>query len=671
MTLFFQSPSIGLALLALPQILRARRVLFYRPYWLSKDWANPRRKERAGRLIRWINPRADVADHDPEEAFPLAYENNLASDRTLEDFFPHVAGSASFNILHGLIQDPHLDRYYKIRLLPWVLYETQFYRTARHWADSGEEVCIVPGSYDRYAFCSGFFTEAQLIRRVPRWVRAGLRVKEIFSRCLNGLLGINLFLLLSSPLFFLLKTGCRSGIRARNIPLRADVVVPLIWGFNEDGACRGLQVGMDDSYILDRELDASRVAFYFSDWPFTREERRLQEERMAQRRIRHFDPERFPLTFRFLRETAGRYRQLLKGILRRPGLWAEDRRITWVSASLLYNLLKAWLFIEGVEYKVFLERRDYSAAHVVRTILSEQAGRLTVGDHHAAPDGPAGFPVIRYTHIHRHCVWGEAFLRAYGAHWDHMDNVLTGYWRTDFVKAAQEKGRLQALEERFRRLTGGRRPLIVLLFPTLDGHNILPHIREEIEGLRLLRDQPGEFTAVCRFRSVELAARYRAIGLEEVIRQDPRVVIDLSDFSTFEWIALSDAVVVNSISSGMIEAAAAGKPAFAFDHRRLAERIFSPYGADLILRNRQDLVRLFEQARSGFQGLDCRWEELARDFSRYSDGGCIRRYRQVILRAVEEVETQASSSRRRGSDPRIRGDDNGFVRPSLEPVAAS
>ena len=84
-------------------------------------------------------------------------------------------------------------------------------------------------------------------------------------------------------------------------------------------------------------------------------------------------------------------------------------------------------------------------------------------------------------------------------------------------------------------------------------------------------------------------------------------------------------------------AAAAGKPVFSFDHRTLAERVYAPYGKDLILRNREDIVRVFREAQNGFRGLDCQWEQLGRDFSRYADGRCIQRYRQMILDAVEQA----------------------------------
>lgn len=650
MILFFQNPSVPLILLALPQILRAREVIFYRPYWLANAWVNPRRLHWAKKLIRWVNPRAEVAEHDPEEAFPLAYENNLASDQAMEEFFPHVSGAASFAVLSALIEDPHMDRFYKMRLLPRVLYETQFYRTARHWRDSGKEIRIVPGSLDRYGFHRAFFGKGEFRHRIPPAVLGWLQIKDRLGRGLNRLLGINLFLLLGPPLYFLLETAGRAGIRRRAVPIRTDVVMPLIWGVNEEGMCRGMKTGMDNFYLLGGELSSSRVAFYFSDWAFTPEERRLEEERMARRGIRYFDPKRFPLTLKFLREAAGRYGQLLKRALRQPGLLAEDRGIARVSSSLFYNFLKGRLFMTWVDYKVFLERQDYSAAHVVRTLLSEKMGRLTVGDHHGAPDGPTGFPVIRYTHIHRHAVWGEAFLRAFEPHWDPMQNVLVGSWRSDFVKAAQQPERLQELRERFRRLYGARGPLVVMLFPTLGGHQDLRRIREAMEGLRLLRaEAPGDFTVVCRFRSVELAARTRALGLEAVLQQDSRITLDLGHFTTYEWFALSDGVISATTSTGLIEAAAAGKPAFTFDYRFLAEKVFPQYGRDLVLRNRQDLVRVFRGMASGFRGFDCHWERLARDFSRYSDGGCIQRYRQMILRAVQDVEMK-----------------NGSMEPSLE-----
>ena len=223
--------------MAFPQILRAKRVIFYRPYWLAKDEWNPRRRRWAEKLIRRMNPQAEVTEHDPEEAFPLAHENNLASDRCMEDFFSRASGSASYAVLLDLIRDPHIDRFYKIRLLPWVLYQTQFYRTARHWMDRAEKIRIVPSSQDRYAFHRYFFTQEELRDAIPPAVRAGLRIQDWLNHWLNRLTGINLFLLVGPPLYFLLKTGWRSGIRRRAVPIQADAVIPLIWGFNDDGIC--------------------------------------------------------------------------------------------------------------------------------------------------------------------------------------------------------------------------------------------------------------------------------------------------------------------------------------------------------------------------------------------------------------------------------------------------
>ena len=642
MTLFFQDPSLLQVLLVLPQLLRSERVIFYRPYWLSRKERGARSRS-AEKLIRWINRRAVIGEQDPEEAFPLAYENNLASDRAMEAFFPRVASSASVLILQQLIADPNLDRFYKIRLLPWVLYETQFYRAAQRRMISGEKIGLIPAAYDRYAFHQPFLTERQLHDAVPPAVRAVLWMKDHLGDWARRLSGFNLILFLVTPLLFLLKTAWRAGIRRRPVPIRADVVSPLIWGFSEDGTNRGLKTGLDDSYLLGGGLDPSRMAFYFSEWVFTPEERTLQEQRMARRGIRHFDPERFPLTPGFVRETLGEWLRLLTGLLRRFGaVAAEDRRIAWASAALLHNLLKSRFFAVWVEYKVLLEAQDYSSSHVARTILSEKLGRLTAGDHHGAPDGPAGFPVLRYTHIHRHAVWGEAFLKAFEPHWGLMQNVLVGSWRIDYVKAAQREERLAEMRERFRRLIGGCRPLAVMLFPTLGGHQDPRSIREAIEGLRLLRAEvPGDLTVVCRFRSVELANRYRALGLEAVLREDPRIVIDLGHFTTYEWFALADLVIAATTTTGIIEAAAAGKPVFTFDYRWLAEKVFAPYGKDLILRNRQDLVRVFQGIPSGFRGFDCQWDRLARDFSRYSDGECLSRYRRMILRAIEEVERVA------------------------------
>ncbi len=635
MTLLFQSPSLGLLLLALPQIFRAQRVLFYRPYWLAKRDPSPHLLRLAGRLIRCVNRRAQTGEQDPEEAARMAHENNRASDVAMQDLTARVLQSASAQAFRELLGDSQFVRFYQIRLLPWLLYETQFYRWAQRRIASGEEIRIIPDSFDRDGLHRRFFVEPELHRWVPAAIRAALRFQDFLSDWAVRLLALPWLLMAGVPVAFIMQAAWRGGIRGGAAPIRADVVSPLIWGFSEGGVSRGVKTGLDDSYLLGGELSASRMAFYYSDWRFSRPERRQQEQRMSRAGIRWFDPSRLPLTVDFLRQTARLSARLAGGLLGRWSFWAEDLRITAASCALFHHLLKGNLFNLWVEYKVLLEPQDYASSHVVRTILAERLGRLTVGDHHGAPDGPAGFPIMRYTHIHRHGVWGEAFRRAHAGHWDHMQNVPIGAWRSDFVIAAQQEGRLRELQERYRRAFGGRRPLAVLLFPSLGGHIHRHRVREVIEGLRLLRDRPGDLTVVCRFRTPGLAEQYRAIGLEEVLRADPRITTDLDCFTSYEWFALADLVIVGTISTGLIEAAVAGKPAFTFDYRLLAEEVYASYGSDLVLKNRWDLRRAFEGIETGFRGFDCQWERLARDFSYFSDGQCLERYRRMILDAVE------------------------------------
>jgi len=111
--------------------------------------------------------------------------------------------------------------------------------------------------------------------------------------------------------------------------------------------------------------------------------------------------------------------------------------------------------------------------------------------------------------------------------------------------------------------------------------------------------------------------------------------VDMTNLTTYEWMALADIVIVPSISTGMIEAAAADKPCFSFDHLMLADRVYGRYGSDLILRTADDLIRVVRHAAVGFHGWDCRWDQLVTDYCYFTDGKNRDRFRWVILDAVE------------------------------------
>lgn len=649
---FLQRPSLWLALLAWKEIARAGRVALF-PAWdvVEGTAAGPRVRRVTG-WIRFVNPRATVEEVAQEILVPCWHQNNLESDAHMDEFFQVVKASASFRLMCRLLGTERLDRYYKSRLLPWLVAETLFYRVARVLAGESRLV-LLPASADPFGLHRYFFPREEFSRVVPWTVRWGLRGAHWIRRLANTLVGGNLAKLVLFVLHPLLAALVQ--VRRSSPPVDADVIMPLTSGFREERWTG--EAGHDDGFLLGGDLTPARIAYYWSDWKFSPVERARQTEWMQARGVRFFDPDRLPVAPRVLREL-GAFCVRLWSRAFSPSLLAEDPRIATSSAALACHFLTAWRFARAVNFKVSVEWQDYSPVHVVRTLVANRLGRLTLGMHHGIVAPPLAMPVIRYTDIDRLCVWGQAFADMHGDHWKHMRLVPVGAYRADFVLQAGEGSRSSELRERYASLYGGGRPLILVLFSTLNWFVVRSRVEEWLEGLRLLAVLPGEFRVVCRFRTRELKEEWLRCGLREIAAADFRIVVDTEQFTTYEWMALSDMVIAATHSTGLIEAAVAGKACAAFDQMMAAETVIGKYDSSMVLKTRHDLVRAVRAIQAGQWSMKGA-EAFAKDFSYYADGRSIDRLREAILKAVRDVEGGLVPDRTDGVLPDLVSAPNG------------
>jgi hypothetical protein len=572
-----------------------------------------------------------------DEVFRLSYQNYFDSESYVEDWFERVRHCSSYLILRRLLGDENIDRFYKMCLLPAVLRNSLFYRVVAHLRSLEKIMLVIPTEDPIGPLHPYFLSNDDFSRLVPRQAIAW----PVVIRWVRNIALWNLAVSILVSLQYILWLVITRGVVRRINPVRAEVVIPLMWGFKEDNLIDGQKVDLDDAYILSHSLNSDRVAFFFTRlWSFSKAQERIHITELEKRSLRYFDERELVPDWSYLRQALNFCMQFWGYLARKLSFYIEPTCIVWFSARLVRWYLQELLFARSVENKVMVEYQDYAPHHIIRTIVANQFGRQTVGMHHGALQGPYGLPAIRYAHINHLGVWGNAISRLHGKHWENMRLHPIGAYRVDFVIAAQRQDRLIELQARYKKLYGNTRPLIIMLFPSLYEWNLIHLIQESLEGLRLLKGLEGEFKVVCRFRTREIANAYENMGLTEIMSHDSRIIVDLNQFSTHEWFALSDVVIASSVSTGLVEAAAAGKPCFSFDHRRLAEIVFSCYGRDFVLKTRHDLVRLVKSVTTGSWDLDCRWEQFGRDYSYFADGDNIRRYRQVILDAVQEVTQQ-------------------------------
>jgi len=634
MTVLFGRHSIWKTLLACGTIVRAQRILFFPPHDLHGGREAPVWIVRTTlRLIRWLNPRAQVSEVPQEIFLPLWHKNNEASAESMERLFHSVNSSVSFQRMSALIESDCLERYYKLRLLPELLSQTLFHRTAAALKREGRLV-LLPERLDEHPLAQDASTQAM----VPVGVRFWLRAAHLLRRTAHTLGLINVFRLFAFSVHPILEAIFRGGVHRSSTPIQTDVAMPLTSGFRDPKQPQF--AGHDDGLLLGGDLTPERVLFCRGDWHLSAQALLAQRRRMQEQGIRYVNPEQLPVGRAGLIELAGLCLRSWSLALR-PLFWVEEPRFAAASAALIRTYLKELRFARTVSYKVWLEYQDYSPAHVVRSIVARQLNRLTLGMHHGNPIAPQILPGMRYTTIHRLCVWGKGFSDLFGSHWAGMRQLPIGAYRADLILRAQREPARQELLKACQRQFGTVRPRILLLLPNLQEWFVLrSRAQALLEGLRRLKSLTGNFQVVCRFRSETLKRQWLAFGLEEILAQDARITSDAEWLDTYAWMSVSDLVIGGSHTTGLLEAAVAGIPCAAFDHMGTADSFLGQYNRAWVLKSGDDVAQAVERLLKNAwpkAGL----ERLAKDFSFFSDGKSIERLRAEIMQAVRDVEGTA------------------------------
>ena len=633
-TVFLQRPSAWLVVLAWGAIARAREVLVCPRQDLGREAYGEAQLRRVARVVHAINPRVGVRELSQETIAPLWHENNVASERAVAQILARLRPRPLLRMLRRVLPTEVIERYLAIRLLPWMLSETLFYRTARELAQAVPLVAV-PASDDPYGFHRAVMSDEECRQLVPAVVRQAHAIWRRISRALNTLCAANWLRLVLAPSHWALGLLATGRVARVTNPIRADVISPLICGFRDE--TDNELAGHSDAFLFGGELSSSRVVHYFGDWRFSPQEKRRQIASMREQGVRWVDAKDIRADVQFIAQAARWCARLWSGALR-PSVLADDPRVATASALLARHVLKEWLFARGVAFKVSLEFQDHAPAHVVRTWIANQFGRLTVGMHHGAPATDAIMPFMRYSYMNRLGVWGPAFARLHGDVPPQMRLVSIGAYRADAILAAARSPQREVLQARYEQVFGGVRPLIVLLLPSLSWYIIPSRVDELLEGLRLVSRLNGEFRLICRFRTAALKSHWLSRGLGEIVTADPRILVDSAAFTTYEWVALSDLTIANGHSSGLVEAAAAGKWCVTFDYMMTGDRVFGRHGAGLVLKTREDLVRAVQARRTADASSDGDAATLASAFSYFSDGESLVRLRRTILEAVQEVD---------------------------------
>ncbi len=633
MILFFEAYSIIQTLFLFRYIRKARLIYFHKRGVPRSDFA-PGVKRRVERLIHLINKRVEIKTIPTEKVYQYNWELNKEAVGLVEELTSDIQQSSVYRMVLKIIRDANILKFYQQRLATDIPDRWLFMKVAKALSSEHDSLVIIPKSNDNSFLEIKLFGNEELGKYSISVTRRANNLRFFFRKV--GALAILLLL----PLGFVIL---RTRITLSRINRESyDVAMPVIWGFHGDedkAKIRGVRRPHNDEYLYNEEIIRGHIIHIFGDWRDTDVVDNNYKRIMNKKGIPYIDRRDYKANINFLL-TAGRIQlKILTGLWQNSLCWRSPLDYIDYSIGAINCMLRKYLEFENIGYKVELMRHDYSAAHIVETILCNQQGKKTVGIQHRVTAGPNVMNSLCYVHMDKYCIFSDAHLRLYSPYWEKLDLAKTGAMDIDWTINLVDNGKLMVnnLKQKMHSLYKVRKYTVLIAFPGPSGYNQQSKWAEMYDALREFKSLDTDCNVFLRFRTIDDLSAPHMVRFADLPKRDERIIIDLTNFTTYELMALCDLYITSSHSSGLIEAVAIGKKAFTFDYMGTTQYCFSNYGKDLILTIKDDVLALFKDLENNFAGYDCNWELLRKEYNYYYDGRCSERQQRVVCETVKEV----------------------------------
>jgi len=636
MILFFEAYSIIQTLLLFRDIRKADVIYFHmRPHPPLSH--NPRIKMIVERLIRFLNRKARVDTLPPEMINDHCWAMNKRAIDVVEDMTTDIENSAVYQTILRIIKDENILRCYKAQLVDDVSASLLFFRVAKDLVTDSNGICyLVPADNDNSKIQKESLGEEPL-------------GEETLDRCfLPGSLRANqirsFFRKIYALVTLLLLPTAYTILRFRRITLKKiikknyDIAMPVHWGFHKgDVVIRGVKRTHDDGYLYNDKIKRGRVVHIFNYWRFSPEIETNFKKVMDERGIPYVDVTSYRMSGKLVLAGIKLQSQIIQGFLSNSFYRHDRHAYIWYSSTIVYWMLGEYLQFENVDYKVEFVRNDYNPGHIVRTILCHQQGKKTVGIQHTAT--PYESPFLSYVHFDKYIVYGDIFVKAYLPYWEKLNLEKTGRESVDIaVNLLNNRSEMAELKDKLQKLYPARKYTAVIAMSSDVDYNPRSQWDEMYNALyRLKTHDETDFNLFLRFRLMQYtSSSENMIRFAKLPQHDERIIIDHTNFSTHELMALCDVFIACNISFSINEAVASGAKVFTFNLHGRAKHFFGDdYGSDFILDTSEDLLRVFRGLENDFKDFDCRWELLKKDCNHHSDGKNVERIQDAVWKLVE------------------------------------
>lgn len=613
--IFFEVYSPLQVLMAWRRVRAASRVVFSRR---TPFVAPPARAKRiAVALVRRLNRSAEIREltvADLLEYLPL----NKQAIRVLDSMKGEIAGTKTFERMHGLIENEALVRYYQAGIVrdaaTWALFPAAADKTGAHAHDCYSD-------WDTAAFASRF--PGVVVRNAGRM---GAAVRRRAARWRARFEAVAVILVL------VLRARRRGRIATPRGPFA--VGLPVWWGISDtDSHSPNLRRPHADDQLYGGALQAGDIVHLFGDVPFPPAQIRSFRRAMDTRGYAHVDLTGLRLGPASASAALRAFRAALSLSLPHSGTPLDDA-VLRETPKALYHFLRKHLILDNVAYRAELVRNDYNPGHIVASSVCRARGVRTVAVQHNVL--PYEGPQVAFIGTDELSIFGEFYRKGFAPHWERLQLHAVGRESLDWTVAIASRPRvLEDARRRWRAFRESDRPFAVVIFPNDREICIEPQWHEFYRGLEAFARTTADVDVVFRFRNEQsVRAPYvsQYLGLPE---HDPRFVVVWHEFTTYELMAMSAVVISHDGSFSVNESLALGRPVFTFEFVMAGRHYFpETYGRDFVLNSADALVRVLEAVPSGYHGFDCDWRALSRDLNAHADGANGDRLRVLMERAA-------------------------------------
>ena len=630
MILFFETYSIIQTIFLFRHIKKAKVIYFHKRSFPQLK-SNRFIERIVIKIIRFLNSSVCIETLPAKKINEPNWIANRKAVDIVEDMESNINESASYKTMLKIIRDENILKYYKRNIADDVSARILFFRVVQEFIDEYGNIAVIPScnDYQDIQEVVGEETVDQFI------LQESFLINRLRDACLKL---YALFIFLFLPFAYLILNLKKIRLK-KIVKKKFDIAMPVIWGFHEsDVIIGGVKWDQDDGYLYNKEITPGHIIHIFNHWRFSPEVTKSYKSIMDKKCISYIDARDYKIGTDFLIIVLTIQLKILQYFSSVFFAFHEKHKYIMCNNHIIYMMLKKYLEFENVDYKVEFVRSDYSGRHIIDTILCNQHNKKTVGIQHGSTAGPYVFNCLCYVHFDKYCIFSDRHLELYSPYWNRLNLRKVGNYRIDhLVEISKDKSLLTEIRRRLTSLYGKRKYLVLILFPSPSEYNLINKWDEIYEGLYEMQSIDIDCTIMLRFRSTDNLEFEHLKRFKTLTEVDSRFVIDLTNFTTYELMAISDIVISNSHSSGMIDGVALNRRTFTFDFMGTAKYCFKKYGKDIILYGKEDILNIFKNLENNFIGYDCNWDLLRKEYNYYYDGTCLSRLQRVIIETLKEI----------------------------------